>query len=175
MKVAEFKKQQPVITGGRFIATLIIILFLIVFSLAVVSYFGDSADLEQKELKEALKTCITSKENIEEELQRTKEAEFESSQIKTYNNFAEFKDIYQKWVDIKVVEYSNCTHSLKECQKELREQGEAASNKALELLNAEKLHQVEMKFKDSQLKECHSRLNRTIEVLKSKGIEPVTI
>ena len=107
MKAAEFKEQQLVITGGRFIATLIIILFLIVFSLALVSYFGDSADLElkealktcitsqeninsaadlkQEELKEALKTCITSKENIKKELQRTKE-EFESNQKKTFNN-----------------------------------------------------------------------------------------
>ena len=92
-----------------------------------------------------------------------------------YDKFAELKDNYQNFADIKSEQHSNCSHSLNVCQKELREQGEAASNKALELLNAEKLHQVEMKFKDSQLKECHSRLNRTIEVLKSKGIEPVTI
>ena len=90
-----------------------------------------------------------------------------------YDRFAELKDNYRNWKDMKSEQHSNCSHSLNVCQKELKEQGEAATQKALELLNAEKLHQVEMKFKDSQLKECHSRLNKTIEVLRSKGIEHI--
>ena len=92
-----------------------------------------------------------------------------------YNRLNELKDNYKNWSDMKIVEHSNCTHSLNECQKQLREQGEAARQKTSDLLHAENLHQVEMKFKDSQLKECHSRLNKTTEVLKSKGVEPVAI
>ena len=92
-----------------------------------------------------------------------------------YDRFAELKDNYQNFADIKAEQHSNCSHSLNVCQKELREQGEAARQKASDLLHAENLHQVEMKFKDSQLKECHSRLNKTTEVLKSKGVEPVAI
>lgn len=94
---------------------------------------------------------------------------------KQYNRFTELKNSYQNWADIKSVEQSNCTHSFNECQKQLREQGEAAKQHASDLLHAKNLCQVEMKLKNYQLKECHNKLNKTIEALKSKGIEPVMI
>ena len=171
MKMSEFKEQQPVITGGRFIATLIIILFLIVFSLALVSYCGDHSAVNNCQIivKEEKARCDEYFKKFVNEVDKGR------NQLITeqYNRFAELKDNYKNWSDMKTAELSNCTHSLNECQKQLKEQGEAAIQKALELLNAEKLHQVEMKFKDSQLKECYSRLNKTIEVLRSKGIEHI--
>lgn len=90
-----------------------------------------------------------------------------------YDNFAEFKDNYRNWAETKLVEHSNCTHSYNECQKQLREQGEAARQNASDLVYAKELCKIKMEFKDIQLKECQSRLNKTIEVLKSKGVEPV--
>ena len=173
MKMSEFKEQQPVITGGRFIATLIIILFLIVFSLALVSYCGDHSAVNKCQIvvKEEKARCDEYFKKFLNEVDKGR------NQLTTeqYNRFAELKDNYKNWSDMKTAELSNCTHSLNKCQKQLREQGEAARQKASDLLHAENLHQVEMKFKDSQLKECHSKLNKTTEVLKSKGVEPVAI